>query len=87
MPELIGEDTISKELERACAEEPIHIIGTVQPHGFLLVVDIATTRIVQVSSGTARHWRGSISHSSASATGLVSWRCWNGSRTVSRPMR
>ena len=58
MPELIGEDTISEELERACAEEPIHVIGTVQPHGFLLVVDIATTRIVQVSSGTARHWRG-----------------------------
>ncbi len=53
-----GQETISTELEQACAEEPIHIIGTVQPHGFVLVVDIATTRIVQVSSGAARHWKG-----------------------------
>jgi diguanylate cyclase (GGDEF)-like protein len=58
MPELTGEETISEELEQSCAEEPIHIIGTIQPHGFVLVVDIATTRIVQVSSGAARHWRG-----------------------------
>ncbi len=53
-----GQETISTELEQACAEEPIHIIGTVQPHGFVLVVDIASTRIVQVSSGAARHWKG-----------------------------
>jgi diguanylate cyclase (GGDEF)-like protein len=58
MPELSGQHTISEELERACAEEPIHVIGTVQPHGFLLVVDVATARIVQLSSGTARHWPG-----------------------------
>jgi diguanylate cyclase (GGDEF)-like protein len=58
MPELTGEETISQELEQSCAEEPIHIIGTVQPHGFVLVVDINSTRIVQVSSGAGRHWRG-----------------------------
>jgi diguanylate cyclase (GGDEF)-like protein len=58
MPELTGEETISQELEQSCAEEPIQIIGTVQPHGFALVVDITTLRIVQVSSGAARHWRG-----------------------------
>jgi len=58
MPELSGEETISQELEQSCAEEPIHIIGTIQPHGFVLVVDISTTRIVQVSSGAARHWYG-----------------------------
>jgi diguanylate cyclase (GGDEF)-like protein len=58
MPELCGEETISQELEQSCADEPIHIIGTVQPHGFALIVDISTTRIVQVSSGAARHWRG-----------------------------
>jgi diguanylate cyclase (GGDEF)-like protein len=58
VPELTGRDTISRELERTCAEEPIQIIGTVQPHGFVLVVDIATTRIVQVSSGVERHWPG-----------------------------
>jgi len=58
VPELTGQDTISQELEKTCAEEPIHIIGTVQPHGFVLVVDISTTQIVQVSSGAARHWQG-----------------------------
>jgi len=58
MPELTGHETISQELDQSCAEEPIHIIGTVQPHGFVLVVDIASTRIVQVSSGAARHWPG-----------------------------
>jgi len=58
MPELTGQETISRELERACADEPIRIIGTVQPHGFMVIVDITTLRIVQVSSGAARHWPG-----------------------------
>jgi light-regulated signal transduction histidine kinase (bacteriophytochrome) len=35
MPEQSGQETITQELEQACAEEPIHIIGTVQPHGFV----------------------------------------------------
>jgi diguanylate cyclase (GGDEF)-like protein len=56
MPEFSGEETISQELEQACAEEQIHIIGTIQPHGFVLVVDISTMKIVQVSSGASRHW-------------------------------
>ena len=50
--------TISAELERACSQEPIHLLGTVQPHGFLMAVDIDSGRIVQVSSGIARHWPG-----------------------------
>ena len=50
--------TISAELEQACANEKIHLLGTVQPYGFLMVVDIATERIVQVSSGIVRHWSG-----------------------------
>ena len=52
------EGTISAELEKACADEKIHLLGTVQPHGFLIVVDIASERIVQVSSGIVRHWPG-----------------------------
>ena len=52
------QDTISQALDQSCAAEPIHIIGTVQPHGFVLVVDIESTRIVQVSSGVGRHWVG-----------------------------
>lgn len=51
-------DTISAELESACAQEQIHLLGTVQPHGFLMVVDLASQRIVQVSSGIVRHWPG-----------------------------
>jgi light-regulated signal transduction histidine kinase (bacteriophytochrome)/ActR/RegA family two-component response regulator len=58
VPEQYGEETISPELEQACADEPIHLIGTVQAHGFVVVVDLITLRIVQVSSGIARHWAG-----------------------------
>jgi diguanylate cyclase (GGDEF)-like protein len=50
--------TISAELEKACSREPIHLLGTVQPHGFLMAVDVDSGRIVQVSSGIARHWPG-----------------------------
>lgn len=48
--------TISAELERACALEPIHLLGTVQSYGFMLVVDLASLCIVQVSEGIVRHW-------------------------------
>jgi len=58
MPETRATESISTTLEAACADEAIHVIGTIQPHGFLLVVDVYTTRIVQVSSGVARHWEG-----------------------------
>jgi diguanylate cyclase (GGDEF)-like protein len=58
MPEQSGEETISQELELSCAEEPIHIIGTTQPHGFVIVADVRSTRILQVSSGITRHWAG-----------------------------
>ncbi|MEQ7920416.1 ATP-binding protein [Xanthomonas sp. WHRI 1810A] len=33
-----------------CAREPIKIPGSIQPHGFLLVIDESTMRIVQVSA-------------------------------------
>lgn len=48
-------DTISAELEKSCALEQIHLLGTVQPHGFLIVVELASARIVQVSSGIVRY--------------------------------
>ena len=51
-------DTISIELERSFAREKIHLLGTVQPHGFVMVVDSVDECIVQVSSGIARHWPG-----------------------------
>ncbi len=51
-------DTISAELEQSCAEEPIHLLGAVQAYGFLMVVDLASQTIVQVSAGIVRHWPG-----------------------------
>jgi diguanylate cyclase (GGDEF)-like protein len=48
--------TISAELEHTCAEEPIHLLGAVQSYGFLMVVDVASRSIVQVSAGILRHW-------------------------------
>ena len=51
-------DTISAELEKSCADEPIHLLGTVQAYGFLMVVDLASQSIVQVSAGIVRHWPG-----------------------------
>ncbi|WP_026464159.1 ATP-binding protein [Adhaeribacter aquaticus] len=35
-----------------CDKEPIHIIGRIQPHGFLLIIDKATTLLEQVSQNT-----------------------------------
>jgi PAS domain S-box-containing protein len=58
MPVEFGEETISQQAEQSCAQEPIRTIGTVQPHGFVVVVDVATALIVQVSTGIARHWPG-----------------------------
>ena len=52
------DSTISADAERTCDQEPIHLLGTVQPHGFLISVDVQSSRIVQVSSGVARHWPG-----------------------------
>ena len=40
-----------------CAEEPIHIPGSIQPHGFLLVVDEPQLQIQQVSENI-QEWLG-----------------------------
>jgi diguanylate cyclase (GGDEF)-like protein len=50
--------TIPAELEHTCAQEAIHLLGTVQSYGFLMVVDIQSRCIVQVSAGILRHWPG-----------------------------
>ncbi|MGJ9419054.1 EAL domain-containing protein [Massilia sp. CMS3.1] len=54
----VRDDTIPVELEKSCAEEPIHLLGTVQGYGFVMVVDIARRCIVQVSAGIVTHWSG-----------------------------
>ncbi len=65
--------TISELYAQQCAAEPIHQLGTVQPHGFLMVVDLATQVIVQVSSGIVRHWQGLGSAEQVLNTPLADW--------------
>jgi light-regulated signal transduction histidine kinase (bacteriophytochrome) len=67
------EDTIPAELEKLCGQEPIHLIGAVQAYGFLLVVDIASARIVAVSSGIAGHWPGLPAPEALVDTPLADW--------------
>ncbi|QOL50288.1 bifunctional diguanylate cyclase/phosphodiesterase [Massilia litorea] len=50
--------TIPAELENTCALEAIHLLGTVQSYGFVMVVDLASRCIVQVSTGIVKHWPG-----------------------------
>lgn len=64
---------ISAELEKSCAQEPIHLLGTVQPHGFVMVVDLASACIVQVSSGILRHWPGLTDTAAIIGAALVDW--------------
>ncbi len=54
----VHDDTIPVELEKSCAQEPIHLLGTIQSYGFLMAVDVASRCIVQVSAGIVRHWPG-----------------------------
>ena len=65
--------TIPAELETSCAQEAIHLLGTVQSYGFLMVVDSASGRIVQVSTGIVRHWPGLSSASALIGTPLSEW--------------
>ena len=41
------------ELPLSCESEPIRIPGSIQPHGFLLAIDIATQRVVRASANTS----------------------------------
>lgn len=40
---------ITRQEAEQCASEPLHHIGAVQPHGFVLVVDLSSSLIVQYS--------------------------------------
>lgn len=40
-----------------CAQEPIHIPGSIQPHGCLLAIDAATGKVLQVSANSL-DWLG-----------------------------
>nr|WP_286088939.1 ATP-binding protein [Pseudomonas sp. MWU13-3659] len=48
--------SLDQAIER-CAQEPIQVPGSIQPHGFLLVLDNTNLRILQASENTER-WLG-----------------------------
>ncbi len=52
----VNPDTLASALAN-CAREPIKIPGSIQPHGFLLVIDEARQTIVQVSANV-ENWLG-----------------------------
>ncbi|MEE4297388.1 MAG: EAL domain-containing protein [Wenzhouxiangella sp.] len=47
---------ISQLYAEQCAAEPIHLLGTVQPHGYLTVINLADETICQVSRGVVQHY-------------------------------
>ncbi|MFJ4344216.1 ATP-binding protein [Pseudomonas sp. NPDC089401] len=55
-PLTTADETLAAALER-CAQEPIQIPGSIQPHGFLLVLDEQDLRILQASAN-AEQWLG-----------------------------
>lgn len=53
---MTADSTLVQAVER-CAQEPIQVPGSVQPHGFLLVVDEADLRVLQASENLEQ-WLG-----------------------------
>ncbi|WP_449433901.1 ATP-binding protein [Pseudomonas putida] len=50
------DNSLAEAMER-CAQEPIQVPGSIQPHGFLLVLDETDLRILQASENAER-WLG-----------------------------
>ena len=50
-------DKLLAEAVERCAQEPIQVPGSIQPHGFMLVLDEPSLRIVQASENAER-WLG-----------------------------
>ncbi|MGN8247503.1 ATP-binding protein [Pseudomonas sp. SMV7] len=53
---MTAHSTLTQALER-CAQEPIRLPGSIQPHGFLLVLDEADLRVLQASENVEQ-WLG-----------------------------
>lgn len=53
---MTADNTLAEAMER-CAREPIHVPSSIQPHGFLLVLD-ATDLCVLQASENVEHWLG-----------------------------
>jgi diguanylate cyclase (GGDEF)-like protein len=76
------EDTITQLYAEQCATEAIHLLGGVQPHGYLTVIDLRNDRICQVSAGITRHYPGL-----ASADSLLGQPADNWIRPKDGPLR
>lgn len=44
-----------KQIAAACENEPIHIPGAIQPHGFLIALDAETLRVTHVSANAEKY--------------------------------
>ena len=53
---MTADNSLADAMER-CAQEPIQVPGSIQPHGFLLVLD-ATDLCVLQASENVEHWLG-----------------------------
>lgn len=53
---MTADNTLEEAMER-CAREPIHVPSSIQPHGFLLVLD-ATDLCVLQASENVEQWLG-----------------------------
>ncbi|MFC4638365.1 ATP-binding protein [Deinococcus hohokamensis] len=51
-PELMGGPAVDLS---NCAREPIHIPGSIQPHGVVIVLSLPDLRVVQASANTGEH--------------------------------
>lgn len=56
--EPVQADLISRLYAEQCASESIHLLGGIQPHGYVTVIDLNSGRICQVSEGITRHYPG-----------------------------
>jgi diguanylate cyclase (GGDEF)-like protein len=53
--EEVALDSVIEQYVSQCSAEPIHLLGRIQPHGCVLVVNLQTGLIVQASSGIHRY--------------------------------
>lgn len=53
---MTADNSLADAMER-CAQEPIQVPGSIQPHGFLLVLDATDLRVLQASENV-EHWLG-----------------------------
>lgn len=60
-------------LRYGCDSEPIHHIGTVQPHGLTMVVALDSLQVVQVSEGWLRHFSPQLELGQILGSHLYQW--------------